>query len=70
MYTWSTNSIVRSQMSFTMLRLVMLTAPTAPVPSTLIGEGTPPTSQFGCGFLPPKIVWILTISFWKSSASR
>ena len=48
----------------------MLTAPTAPVPSTLSGLGTPPTSQFGCGFLPPKIVWILTISFWKSSASR
>ena len=48
----------------------MLMAPTAPVPCTLIAQGTPPTSQFGCGFLPPKMVWIFTISFWKSSASR
>ncbi len=48
----------------------MLIAPTAPAAFMLIGDGTPPTSQFGCGFVPPKIVWILTISFWKSSASR
>jgi hypothetical protein len=48
----------------------MLIAPTAPASLTLIEHGMPPTSQFGCGFLPPKIVWILTISFWKSSASR
>ena len=34
----------------------MLIAPTAPVASRLIEQGTPPTSQFGCGFLPPKIV--------------
>ena len=64
------NSIVRSMMSPTMFSWVMLIAPTAPVSSTLIEHGTPPTSQFGCGFLPPKMVWILTISFWKSSASR
>jgi hypothetical protein len=54
----------------TMFSRSMLIAPTAPVPSTLMAQGTPPTSQFGCGFLPPKMVWILTISFWKSSASR
>ena len=35
-----------------------------------IGQGTPPTTKFGCGFLPPKIVWIFTISFCRSSASR
>ncbi len=54
----------------TMFNRSMFTAPTAPVSFRLIGDGTPPTSQFGCGLRPPKIVWILTISFWKSSASR
>jgi hypothetical protein len=62
--------IVRSMIELTMLSCVMLIAPTAPVSLTLSEHGTPPTSQFGCGFLPPKMVWILTISFWKSSASR
>ena len=63
-------AMVSSMIFDTMFRRSMLTAPTAPVRSTLIEHGTPPTSQFGCGFLPPKMVWILTISFWKSSASR
>ena len=48
----------------------MFTAPTAPTSFRLIGEGTPPTSQFGCGLRPPKTAWIFLISFWKSSASR
>ncbi len=63
-------SIVRSMMLLTWFSCTMLIAPTAPTLLRLIGEGTPPTSQFGCGFLPPKMVWILTISFWKSSACR
>lgn len=37
----------------TKLSRSILIAPTAPVPSILIAQGTPPTSQFGCGFLPP-----------------
>ena len=39
------------------------TVPTAPVSLTLIEHGMPPTSQFGCGLRPPKIVWILAMSF-------
>ena len=29
----------------------------------LRARGTPPTSQLGWGFLPPKTVWIWTTSF-------
>ena len=60
----------RSMMELTRFSRSMLIAPTAPTSSMLIAHGTPPTSQLGCGFLPPKIAWTLTISFWKSSASR
>ena len=70
MYTWSMNSIVRSMMLPTRFSRSMLTAPTAPTSFRLIGDGTPPTSQFGCGLRPPNTAWIFTISFWKSSASR
>jgi hypothetical protein len=49
---------------------MLIGADGAHVSSMLIAQGTPPTSQFGCGFLPPKMVWTLTISFWKSRASR
>jgi hypothetical protein len=68
-WTWSTNALVRSVMKRTWFSRSMLIAPTAPVRSRLIGQVAPPTSHFGCGFWPPKIVWILTISYWKSSAS-
>ena len=42
----------------------------APVSFRLNEQGMPPTTQFGCGLRPPKMVWIFTISRWKSSASR
>jgi len=48
----------------------MFRPPTAPIPSTLIGEGVPPTVQLGWVSLPPKMVRVFIISFWKSSASR
>jgi hypothetical protein len=63
-------SIVRLTMSPIMFSWTMLMAPTASAWSMLNEHGTPPTSQCACGSLPPKIVLILTISFWKSSASR
>ncbi len=66
---------MRSMMSRIWPKATMLTAVAAAPPvadegSLLIGEGAPPTRKFGCGFLPPKMVWICTTSRCHSSASR
>jgi hypothetical protein len=45
------NSIDWSMIEETRFSRSMLMAPTPPVPSMLIGQGTPPTSQLGWGFL-------------------
>ena len=43
-------------MSETMLSQAMPMAPVEPTWSTFREQGMPPTSQFGWGFLPPKMV--------------